>query len=59
MMAEMQKEFWETVGASTTQVMVDAAERAWSTNCRRAPPPSEVHHHWLESCKADYRGHGR
>ncbi len=57
MMAEMQKEFWETVGASTTQVLVDAAARLVDELPEGTPAP-EVHHHWLESCKADYAALG-
>jgi hypothetical protein len=57
MMAEMQKEFWETVGASTTQVLVDAAARL-PDELPEGTPAAEVHHHWLESCKADYAAMG-
>jgi len=57
MMAQMQKEFWDTVGASTTQVMVDAAARLLE-ELPEDTPASEVHHHWLESCKPDYKAMG-
>jgi hypothetical protein len=57
MMAEMQKEFWETVGASTTQVLVDAAARLVD-ELPEGTPAEEVHHHWLQSCKADYAAMG-
>ena len=57
MMAEMQKEFWETLGASTTQVLVDAAARL-PDELPEGTPAAEVHHHWLESCKADYAAMG-
>lgn len=57
MMAQMQKEFWETVGASTTQIMVDAAARL-PDELPEGTPAQEVHHHWLESCKADYAALG-
>ncbi|CAN7556779.1 aromatic ring-hydroxylating dioxygenase subunit alpha [Phenylobacterium sp. LjRoot219] len=57
MMAEMQKEFWETVGASTTQIMVDAAARL-PDELPEGTPAAEVHHHWLESVKADYAAIG-
>jgi hypothetical protein len=53
MLAEMQREFWETVDGGTTQIMVDAAARLVD----ELPPgtaPQEVHHHWLEAVKADY-----
>lgn len=57
MMAQMQREFWETVGASTTQVMVDAAERLVH-ELPAGTPADEVHRHWLESCKSDYAAMG-
>lgn len=57
MMAEMQKEFWETVGAATTQVMVDAAARLVD-ELPEGTPAAQVHQHWLESCKADYAAMG-
>ena len=57
MMGEMQKEFWETVGASTTQVLVDAALRLVD-ELPEGTPAHEVHSHWLASCKADYAAMG-
>jgi phenylpropionate dioxygenase-like ring-hydroxylating dioxygenase large terminal subunit len=48
--AQMQKEFWETVGASTTQTLVDAAERLVD-ELPEDTPAHEVHHHWLESAR--------
>ena len=57
MMAQMQREFWETVGASTTQVLVDAAERLVD-ELPEGTPAAEVHQHWLDSCKADYAAQG-
>lgn len=57
MMAQMQREFWETVGASTTQVLVDAAERL-ADELPEGTPADEVHQHWLDSCKADYAAMG-
>ncbi|WP_317928916.1 aromatic ring-hydroxylating dioxygenase subunit alpha [Halioxenophilus sp. WMMB6] len=57
MMGEMQKEFWETVGASTTQVLVDAALRLVD-ELPEGTPANEVHEHWLNSCKADYAAMG-
>lgn len=57
MMGEMQKEFWETVGASTTQVLVDAALRL-ADELPEGTPAHEVHRHWLEACKADYAAMG-
>lgn len=57
MMGEMQKEFWDTVGASTTRVLVDAAARLVD-ELPEGTPADEVHHHWLESCKRDYAAMG-
>jgi phenylpropionate dioxygenase-like ring-hydroxylating dioxygenase large terminal subunit len=57
MMGEMQKEFWETVGASTTQILVDAAARLVD-ELPEGTPAQEVHCHWLDSCKADYAALG-
>jgi hypothetical protein len=57
MMGEMQREFWETVGASTTQVLVDAALRLVD-ELPEGTPADEVHRHWLASCKADYAAMG-
>jgi phenylpropionate dioxygenase-like ring-hydroxylating dioxygenase large terminal subunit len=57
MMGQMQREFWETVGASTTEVLVKAAERLVD-ELPEGTPAAEVHHHWLESCKADYAAMG-
>jgi phenylpropionate dioxygenase-like ring-hydroxylating dioxygenase large terminal subunit len=57
MMAEMQTEFWETVGASTTQILVDAAQRLVD-ELPENTPAEQVHHHWLDSAKADYAALG-
>lgn len=57
MIAEMQKEFMDTVGAATTQVMVDAAARLVD-ELPEGTPAHEVHQHWLASCKADYAAMG-
>lgn len=57
MMAEMQQEFWQTVGASTTQILVDAAARLVD-ELPEGTPADKVHEHWLNSCKADYAAQG-
>jgi phenylpropionate dioxygenase-like ring-hydroxylating dioxygenase large terminal subunit len=49
---EMQEEFWETIGASTTETLVNAARRLVD-ELPEGTPPQEVHHHWLERAKAD------
>jgi phenylpropionate dioxygenase-like ring-hydroxylating dioxygenase large terminal subunit len=50
--AQMQKEFWETVNAATTQTLVNAAQRLVD-ELPEGTPAAEVHHHWLESAKHD------
>jgi len=50
MIGQMQKEFWDTVGASTTQTLVDAAARLVD-ELPEGTPPQEVHQHWLESAR--------
>lgn len=50
MIATMQKEFWETVGASTTQTLVDAAARLVD-ELPEGTAAQEVHHHWLASAR--------
>jgi hypothetical protein len=57
MIAEMQKEFWETVGASTTQTLVDAAARLLD-ELPEGTPAHEVHHHWYESARRDDAARG-
>jgi len=53
MIAQMQKEFWETVGAATTQTFVDAAARLVD-ELPPGTPAQQVHHHFLDSArKAD------
>jgi len=50
--AQMQQEFWETIGASTTETLVNAAKRLVD-ELPEGTPATEVHHHWLESAKRD------
>lgn len=57
MMKQMQKEFCETVGASPTEVLVDAAERLVD-ELPEGTRAHEVHSHWLASYKADYAAMG-
>jgi phenylpropionate dioxygenase-like ring-hydroxylating dioxygenase large terminal subunit len=57
MIAQMQKEFWETVGASTTQTLVNAAARL-PDELPAGTPAQEVHHHWLESARRDDAARG-
>jgi phenylpropionate dioxygenase-like ring-hydroxylating dioxygenase large terminal subunit len=56
-MGQMQREFWDTVGASTTEILVRAAERLVD-ELPEGTPAHEVHRHWLAACKADYAAIG-
>lgn len=55
--AEMQQEFWDTIGASTTETLVKAAQRLVD-ELPEGTPAAEVHHHWLESAKWDDAARG-
>jgi phenylpropionate dioxygenase-like ring-hydroxylating dioxygenase large terminal subunit len=55
--AQMQEEFWETIGASTTETLVNAAKRLVD-ELPEGTPPQDVHHHWLKSAKADDAARG-
>ena len=55
--AQMQQEFWETIGASTTETLVNAAQRLVD-ELPEGTPASEVHHHWLESARRDDANRG-
>jgi phenylpropionate dioxygenase-like ring-hydroxylating dioxygenase large terminal subunit len=55
--ARMQQEFWETIGASTTETLVKAAQRLVD-ELPAGTPPHEVHHHWIERAKADDAARG-
>lgn len=52
MIAQMQQEFWDTIGASTTPTLVNAAQRLVD-ELPEGTPPHEVHEHWYESAKRD------
>lgn len=55
--AEMQEEFWETIGASTTETLVNAARRL-KDELPEGTPAHEVHRHWLESARRDDAARG-
>ncbi len=55
--AQMQQEFWETIGASTTETLVNAAKRLVD-ELPEGTPAAEVHHHWMESAKRDDAARG-
>lgn len=52
MIAQMQQEFWDTIGASTTPTLVNAAKRLVD-ELPEGTPAHEVHEHWYESAKRD------
>lgn len=52
MIAEMQQEFWDTIGASTTETLVRAAHRLVD-ELPEGTPADQVHRHWLESARRD------
>ena len=52
MIAQMQEEFWDTIGASTTPTLVNAAKRLVD-ELPEGTPAHEVHEHWYESAKRD------
>jgi phenylpropionate dioxygenase-like ring-hydroxylating dioxygenase large terminal subunit len=55
--AEMQQEYWDTIGASTTETLVNAARRLID-ELPPDTPPAEVHAHFLASAKADDAARG-
>lgn len=55
--ARMQQEFWDTIGAATTETLVKAAHRLVD-ELPEGTPPADVHHHWLESARADDAARG-
>lgn len=55
--ATMQQEFWDTIGASTTETLVNAAKRLVD-ELPEGTPAAEVHHHWLESARRDDAARG-
>lgn len=55
--ARMQQEFWDTIGASTTETLVRAAQRLVE-ELPEGTPAHEVHHHWIESSKRDDAARG-
>ena len=54
---QMQEEFWQTIGASTTETLVNAAKRLVE-ELPAGTPPHEVHRHWLESARRDDAARG-
>lgn len=50
--AQMQQEFWETIGAATSETLVKAAQRLVD-ELPEGTSAADVHHHWLESARRD------
>jgi phenylpropionate dioxygenase-like ring-hydroxylating dioxygenase large terminal subunit len=57
MIGVMQKEFWDTIYASTTQTLVDAAQRLVDELPEGTPAP-EVHKHWFAAAQRDDAARG-
>lgn len=57
MIKMMQEEFVETIGASTTDTLVRAAQRLVD-ELPEGTDAAEVHHHWFESAKRDDAARG-
>ncbi|HKU40726.1 MAG TPA: aromatic ring-hydroxylating dioxygenase subunit alpha [Polyangiales bacterium] len=57
MTATLQQELWDTIGASTTRTLVDAARRLVH-ELPEGTPADEVHHHWFESARRDDAARG-
>lgn len=50
--AQMQLEYWETIGASTTETLVRTAQRL-PEELPEGTPPAEVHRHWLDTARRE------
>lgn len=55
--AQMQDEYWETIGASTSETLVRTAQRL-PDELPEGTPAAEVHKHWLASAKAEDAARG-
>jgi len=55
--AQMQLEYWETIGASTTETLVKTAQRLVD-ELPEGTPAHEVHKYWLESAKKEDAARG-
>jgi phenylpropionate dioxygenase-like ring-hydroxylating dioxygenase large terminal subunit len=55
--AQMQLEYWETIGASTTETLVRTAQRL-PLDLPEGTPAAEVHRHWLDTAKAEDAARG-
>ena len=50
--AQMQQEYWDTIGASTSETLVKTAQRL-PQELPEGTPAAEVHKHWLETAKRE------
>jgi phenylpropionate dioxygenase-like ring-hydroxylating dioxygenase large terminal subunit len=48
--AQMQAEYWETIGASTSETLVQTAQRL-PVELPEGTPPAEVHKYWMKIAK--------
>ena len=55
--AQMQAEYWETIGASTSETLVRTAQRL-PEELPEGTPAVEVHRHWLESAMREDAARG-
>lgn len=55
--AQMQIEYWETIGASTTETLVRTAQRL-PLDLPEGTPAAEVHRHWLDTARAEDAARG-
>jgi phenylpropionate dioxygenase-like ring-hydroxylating dioxygenase large terminal subunit len=55
--ARMQKEFWDTIGASTSETLVRTAQRL-PEELPEGTPAAEVHKYWLAKAKAEDAARG-
>lgn len=55
--AQMQLEYWETIGASTTETLVRTAQRL-PLDLPEGTPAAEVHRHWLDTARAEDAARG-
>jgi len=55
--AQMQQEYWDTIGASTSETLVKTAQRLVD-ELPPGTPAREVHHYWLESAKREDAARG-
>ena len=55
--AQMQAEYWETIGASTSETLVRTAQRL-PINLPEGTPPAEVHKYWMELAQQEDAARG-